>query len=60
MHKDFLGRELEVGDMVVVTEMNYRNLRKAKIIAFTPKKVRVEFKSGDTYLSEPNFLVKIV
>lgn len=59
--EDFLGKELELGDMVVTTRPNYRDFVKAKIIAFTPKKVRVEYKnySGhiDTYLSEPNFLV---
>lgn len=59
--KDFLGKELELGDLVVVTEPQYRNLVKAKIIAFTPKKVRIEYRSylglTETYLSEPNFLV---
>ena len=59
--KDFLGKELELGDMVVVTEPNYRNFVKAKIIAFTPKKVRVEYTLYDgrsyEYLSDPDFLV---
>lgn len=59
--KDFLGKELELGDMVVTTRPNYRDLVKAKIVAFTPMKVRVEYKgwSGnlETYLSEPNFVV---
>lgn len=59
--KDFLGKELEIGDLVVVTEPKYRNLVKAKIVAFTPKKVRIEYRSylghNDTYLSEPDFLV---
>ena len=59
--KDFLGKELELGDLVVTTRPNYREFVKAKIIAFTPKKVRVEYTTysgrADTYLSEPNFLV---
>jgi hypothetical protein len=59
--KDFLGKELEIGDLVVVTEPKYRNLVKAKIVAFTPKKVRIEYRSylgrNYTYLSEPDFLV---
>lgn len=59
--KDFLGKELELGDLVVVTEPNYRNFVRAKIIAFTPKKVRVEYRSylgkNDTYLSDPDFLI---
>lgn len=59
--KDFLGKELELGDLVVTTRPNYRDFVKAKIIAFTPKKVRVEYNDyagrPDTYLSEPNFLI---
>lgn len=59
--KDFLGKELELGDLVVTTRPNYRDFVKAKIIAFTPKKVRVEYNDyygrPETYLSEPNFLI---
>ena len=59
--KDFLDKELELGDFVVVTEPKYRNFVKAKIIAFTPKKVRVEYRSylglTETYLSDPEFLI---
>ncbi len=61
--KDFLGTEIQLGDMVVLTQPNYRNLVRAKVIAFTPKKVRVEYRmrgsSPNTYLSEPDFLVVI-
>lgn len=66
--KDFLGQELAIGDTVVLTAPNYRMLIKAKVIALTPMKVRVEYNntwnfgpSGfiSTYLSEPAFLVKI-
>ena len=60
--KDFLGKELKLGDLVVVTEPQYRNLVKAKIVAFTPKKVRIEYRSQlgltETDLSEPNCLVR--
>ena len=65
--KDFLGKQLDVGDEVVLTAPQYRHLVKAKVVAFTPKKVRVEYNntwnfSGSQeylqeYLSEPNFLV---
>ena len=65
--KDFLGKQLDVGDEVVLTAPQYRHLVKAKVVAFTPKKVRVEYSntwniSGSQeylqeYLSEPNFLV---
>lgn len=66
--KDFLGKEIAVGDIVVLTAPQYRHFTKAKVIAFTPKKVRVEFNNtwnfgpGDhieTYLSESDFLVKV-
>lgn len=43
--KDFLSKELGIGDLVVATEPKYRNLVKAKIVAFTPKKVRIEYRS---------------
>ena len=62
--KDFLGKELELHDEVVFTAPSYRHLVKGKIIAFTPKKVRIEYindwnfhKSVQEYLSEPNFLI---
>ena len=65
--KDFLGKQLDVGDDVVLTAPQYRHLVKAKVVAFTPKKVRVEytntwnFSAADAvlqeYLSEPNFLI---
>lgn len=65
---DFLGNPLEVGDEVVLTAPNYRHLTKAKVIAFTKQKVRVEFNNTwnygtkgmlQEYISEPKFLVRI-
>lgn len=35
MTKDFLGRELEVGDFVVFMRQGYRELKLAKIKSFT-------------------------
>ena len=64
--KDFLGTQLDVGDEVILTAPLYRHLVKAKVVAFTPKKVRVEYNNTWTYgsqgqleqyLSEPNFLI---
>lgn len=62
--KDFLGNELAIGDVVIFPEPKYRNLRRGKIIAFTPKKVRIEYqvpwtklKFMTTYLIEPEFNV---
>lgn len=67
--KDFLGNELQIGDEVVLTAPKYRMFTKAKIIAFTPKKVRVQYNNTwnygpkgyvEEYLSESDFLVKIL
>lgn len=64
--KDFLGKELNIDDEVVLTAPQYRFFVKAKIIAFTPKKVRVEYYNTwnhssyrQEYLSEPDFLIRI-
>jgi hypothetical protein len=66
--KDFLGQEISIGDTVVLTAPKYRHFVKAKVIQFTPKKVRVEFNNTwnfgpkgyiETYLSESDFLVVI-
>lgn len=66
--KDFLGREIEIGDTVVLTAPKYRMFTKAKVIKLTPQKVRVEYintwnygKPGrrQEYLSEPDFLVVV-
>ena len=60
--KDFLGKELQIGDSVVVVVPNYRELVLAQIVAFTPKKVRVVY--DDRYgkqdlIQDPHQLVKI-
>ena len=66
--KDFLKQEIKLNDKVVLTAPSYRHLVLAKVIAFTPTKVRVEFNntwnypttgSIETYLSKPNFLVVV-
>lgn len=44
--KDFLGKELEVGDYVVLVRPNYRELMLATIIKFSPKQVRVKWGEG--------------
>jgi len=41
MMKDFLGKELQIGDSVVVVVPNYREFVLAQIVAFTPKKVHL-------------------
>jgi len=38
---DFLRQKLELGDVVVMNDKTYSELKLAKVTAFTPKKVRV-------------------
>ena len=68
--KDFLGKPLEIGDTVVMVSPQYRMFNKAKIIAFTKTKVRVEYTNTwnfprghpgvvETYLSDSEFLIKV-
>lgn len=48
-YKDFLGRELAIGDHVIIIEPRYRNYLLAEVIAFTPMNVRVRYtKQGST------------
>jgi intein-encoded DNA endonuclease-like protein len=48
--RDFLGQELVLGDYVIFMKQHYREFGLAKVIKFTPQKVRVKY--GDHYLSE--------
>lgn len=60
--KDFIGQELKEGDVVAVTEPNYRNLVKATVVRFTPKRVVLQFFEGKTrreYTTPSNFVIKI-
>lgn len=61
--RDFIGQELEVGDVVAVTPKDYRGLVKATVAAFTPKQVRLQYFNHYNYLIEyltpPNSVVKI-
>lgn len=46
--KDFFGQELAIGDFVAFEEPKYRNLMLGIVVAFTPKKVRLLWKSTRT------------
>jgi hypothetical protein len=50
--KDFLGRELEIGDSVIVIAPNYRHFVLARVIQFTPNQVRVSFMNTWNYGSD--------
>jgi hypothetical protein len=43
MMKDFFGQELSIGDSVAFYAPGYRHFCTGNVIAFTPKKVRVEY-----------------
>lgn len=60
--KDFIGQELEIGDVVAVTEPSYRNLIKATVARFTPKRVVLQYferSSLREYTTPSNFVIKI-
>lgn len=54
--KDFFGNKLAIGDKVAVERKAYRELVQATVIAFTPQKVRVQYKS-DVGTSMIDYLV---
>jgi len=56
MPKDFLGRELSVGDKVVYISYGYRDFSVAEIARFTP--CYVFFTDG--YKQRPEQLIKVV
>lgn len=63
--KDYLGKELAVGDTVVFPRPRYRDLVTGTIIKLTPQKVRAEYKCSysdtcvDTYTEYPSQFIKI-
>jgi len=47
--KDIFGIELSIGDVVAFNPPRYKGLIKGKVVAFTPKMVRIEYtKNGET------------
>lgn len=59
--KDFLGRELEINDYVIMINPGYREFKLAQVIKFTPMSARVKY--GPTHYEEilqgPSQLVKV-
>ena len=39
--KDAIGNDLQVGDIVVYTEMHYSRLYRGKVFSITPKRIRI-------------------
>ena len=61
VHKDFLGRPLELGDRVVMMAQHTREFRLAQIVKFTPKKVKVAWAEHDwaTYTTESERFIRV-
>lgn len=62
MTKDYLGRELAIDDHVIYMQQGYRNLRLARVYAFTPSgKVRIKWGDGNyqNLLQEGPQLVRV-
>lgn len=61
VHKDFLGKELAVGDFVIFIRQGYRSFKLANVIGLTPMKVRIKWgdPSWAEMLQNPTSLVKV-
>ena len=60
--KDYLGKELSVGDEVIYIDRGFRSFRKASITRFTKQKVELEIYPSpyEIYLlQEPFRIIKI-
>lgn len=53
-HCDIFGKEVNVGDDVVIVEPYYHNFVNAKVIKFTPKGFRVKYISKNYYGKKRN------
>lgn len=64
--KDFLKRDLEVGDTVVFTQLGYRDLRKGRITRMTAQMVFLEqllpngTRAGREIKQKPEQLIKVI
>jgi hypothetical protein len=61
VYLDFFGVALAINDVVAVEQPGYRNLILARVVSFTPKKVRLKYyyqRSWHDYLCHPSDLVK--
>lgn len=46
---DITGKELNIGDKVVITRSGYEELQVGRVVGFTPKKVRVNPLDGGIF-----------
>jgi hypothetical protein len=61
VHKDFLGRELAIGDRVIMMASHAREFKLAQVVKFTPKKVKVAWAEYDwaTLTTESERFVRV-
>lgn len=60
--KDFMGKEVHIGDIVVFNEPYYRNLVSGSVLKLTPKGIKVDYKrligkAKDTFVAEGQFVI---
>ena len=54
---DFLDNPLRVGDMVATDSPYYKGLVLAKVVGFTPKRIRVEFVTTNNSFYRPGRVI---
>lgn len=59
MAKDYLGKEINIGDSVVYMKTNYREFKTGIIVDITPKQVKIMPLRGDVEKREHHNVVKI-
>lgn len=59
MAKDFLGKELNIGDTVVYIKTNYREFKTGVIVGITPKQVRIRPIQGDIENRDQHNVAKV-
>ena len=59
--KDFLNRELNIGDHVICIKTGYTSYTLAEVFGFTPQGVRVKWGESryEKKLQSPNQLIKV-
>lgn len=57
---DILGKKVNIGDDVIITEPHYHNYVNAKVIKFTPKGFRVKYYSSSRNKEEETVAFAVI
>lgn len=57
---DILGKEVNIGDDVIITAPHYRNYVNAKVIKFTPKGFRVKYYASGRNKEEETVVFAVI